>query len=339
MPRPSGGERATLQDVAALAGVSMATCSYVLSGRSDRVHPLPEVTQAKVIEAARRLGYAGNAAARALRRQRTELIALVYVPPVGPWLDRLTMQCEVIATEHGYSVIGLPIRRPDPAAHALRVISQGQVDGAIFAPGLAERVDLNSLSRTTRALLVFSEHLPAGPVDVIRNQVRHGLAEATTYLLGRGARRIAFLSKHDDDAGDDELYQGFLDAHQDAGVQVDPTLVRAGAVSREEAVVTVRSLLQLPEPPQALISATDRGALAALQAARDCGLQVPQELAVVGVGNTTEGAVSSPPLTSVGMAEFDFTEVVETLFTRIDDPTLPARELVLPWVLNPRQST
>ncbi|GAB2631981.1 LacI family DNA-binding transcriptional regulator [Kribbella swartbergensis] len=327
--------RTTLRDVAEAAGVSVATCSYVLSGRADRTTPLPEPTRRRVEEAARRLGYKGNTAARSLRRQRSELIALVYAPPVGPWLDRLTMQCEDIAAAHGYSVIGVPVRRLDRAAQSLRVITRGHVDGAIFTPGLSDDLDLTAARRSTRALMAFSDHLTLPGVDVVRNNVRQAVAEATAYLLDAGRERIAFLSHatpHDD------RYLGYVDALRGRGLDVDPGLVRVGAASREEAVVVVRDLLDSPNPPDALVSESDRGAFAALQAAVDRGFKVPDDLAVIGTGNTLEATYSSPPLTSVGMYQLDFTEMVEALFARIDDPTRPARELSMPWVLNRRAS-
>ncbi|WP_433162367.1 LacI family DNA-binding transcriptional regulator [Kribbella sp. CA-247076] len=327
--------RTTLRDVAVAAGVSVATCSYVLSGRADRTTPLPEPTRKRVEEAAQKLGYKGNTAARSLRRQRSELIALVYAPPVGPWLDRLTMQCEDIAAAHGYSVIGVPVRRLDRAAQSLRVITRGHVDGAIFAPGLSDDLELTAARRSTRALMAFSDHLDLKGVDVVRNNVRQAVAEATEYLLGAGRQRIAFLSHttpHDD------RYGGYVDALRAHGLAVDPELVRIGAASREEAVVVVRDLLSSPTPPDAIVSESDRGAFAALQAAVDRGFKVPDDLAVIGTGNTLEATYSSPPLTSVGMYQLDFTEMVEALFARIDDPSRPARELSMPWVLNHRES-
>ncbi|TWD79457.1 LacI family transcriptional regulator [Kribbella amoyensis] len=331
--------RITLRDVAAAAGVSVATCSYVLSGRADRTTPLPEATRRRVEEAARQLGYKGNTAARSLRRQRSELIALVYAPPVGPWLDRLTLQCEDIAAGHGYSVIGVPIRRLDRAAQSLRVITRGHVDGAIFAPDLADFLDLTAARRSTRALLAFSEHLEAPGIDIVRNNVREAVAEATAYLLASGRRRIAFLSHAQTvNPARSDRYQGYLDALGAAGVAIDPRLVRAGAAAREDAVLVVRDLLDLPDPPDALVSESDRGAFAALQAAADRGVKVPDDLAVIGTGNTREASYSAPPLTSVGMYQLDFTAIVEALFARIDDPTLPARQLSLPWILNRRQS-
>ncbi|MEV0290286.1 LacI family DNA-binding transcriptional regulator [Kribbella sp. NPDC050820] len=327
--------RTTLRDVAEAAGVSVATCSYVLSGRADRTTPLPEATRTRVEEAARRLGYKGNTAARSLRRQRSELIALVYAPPVGPWLDRLTMQCEDIAAGRGYSVIGVPVRRLDRAAQSLRVITRGHIDGAIFTPGLSDDLDLTAARRSTRALMAFSDNLRMPGVDVIRNNVRKALAEATTYLLDAGRERIAFLSHT---GAEDDRYLGYVDALHAHGLEVDPALVRIGAASREDAVVVVRELLDAPKPPDAIVSESDRGGFAALQAAVDRGVKVPDDLAVIGTGNTREATYSLPPLTSVGMYQLDFTEMVEALFARIDDPTLPARELSMPWVLNHRES-
>ncbi|MGW1342003.1 LacI family DNA-binding transcriptional regulator [Kribbella sp. NPDC002412] len=328
-------ERTTLRDVAEAAGVSVATCSYVLSGRADRTTPLPEATRTRVEEAARRLGYKGNTAARSLRRQRSELIALVYAPPVGPWLDRLTLQCEDIAAAHGYSVIGVPVRRLDRAAQSLRVITRGHIDGAIFTPGLSDDLDLTAARRSTRALMAFSDNLRMPGVDVIRNNVRKALAEATTYLLDAGRERIAFLSHT---GAQDDRYLGYVDALHAHGLEVDPALVRVGAASREDAVLVVRELLDSPKPPDAIVSESDRGGFAALQAAVDRGVKVPDDLAVIGTGNTREATYSLPPLTSVGMYQLDFTEMVEALFARIDDPTLPARELSMPWVLNHRES-
>ncbi|OZM75915.1 LacI family DNA-binding transcriptional regulator [Pseudonocardia sp. MH-G8] len=335
-----GKARPTLREVAAAAGVSVATCSYVLSGRSDRVRQLPQDTQDKVREAARRLGYAGNTAARVLRRQRTELIALVYAPPVGPWLDRLTMQCEDVAVAHGYSVIGLPIRHAERAEHSLRVITQGYVDGVIFAPGLADGLDLDRFARSTRAIVAFSDYLEPGPADLVRNQVRAAMGEAVEHLLKIGHRRIGYLAHtgRPADAGTRDRYLGYQDALERAGVPIDPALARPGAASREEALVGARELLDAADPPTALISESDRGAIAALQVARERGLAVPDDFAVIGVGNTQEAVVSFPALTSVGMAQFDFTEIVEVLFARIDEPDRPPRVLDLPWVLDRRAS-
>ncbi|TDW87842.1 DNA-binding LacI/PurR family transcriptional regulator [Kribbella pratensis] len=327
--------RTTLRDVAEAAGVSVATCSYVLSGRADRTTPLPEPTRRRVEEAAGRLGYKGNTAARSLRRQRSELVAIVYAPPVGPWLDHLTAQSEDIAAAHGYSVIGVPVRRLDRAAQSLRVITRGHVDGAIFVGGLSDELDLTAARRSTRALMAFSDTLEMPGVDVVRNNARTALAEATTYLIDAGRTRIAFLSHT---GAQEDRYLGYVDALRRAGREVDPGLVRIGAAAREDAVLVVRELLDAPNPPDAIVSESDRGGFAALQAAVDRGVKVPDDLAVIGTGNTREASYSQPPLTSVGMHQLDFTEMVEALFARIDDPTLPARELNMSWVLNHRAS-
>ncbi|WP_090590388.1 LacI family DNA-binding transcriptional regulator [Auraticoccus monumenti] len=334
----SRARRVTLRDVAEEAGVSVTTVSYVLSGRADRATGMPVETRERVAAAAERLGYTANTAARVLRRQRTELIALAYAPPVSPWLDQLTAQCEDLAAERGYSVIGLPIRRPERAAHSLRVLERGYVDGAIIV-SLPPDIDVNHYARTTRGLVVFHEHLSVPRVDVVRAHERAGMAAATRYLIEQGRRRIAYLAHAAPvDLSPGERYAGYRDAFAEAGRPVPDELVRTGADDRAGAVVAVRSLLDHPDPPDALVSESDRGALAALQAAADRGIKVPDDFAVVGAGNTSEGLFASPPLTSVGSDQLEFRPLVEALFARIEDPDRPAQEIVMPWRLHHRSS-
>jgi DNA-binding LacI/PurR family transcriptional regulator len=232
-------------------------------------------------------------------------------------------------------VIGVPVRRLDRAAQSLRAITRGHVDGAIFVGSLSDELDLTAARRSTRALMAFSDTLRMPGVDVVRNNARSALAEATTYLIDAGRQRIAFLAHS---TAHEDRYLGYVDALQAAGRAVDPALVRVGAAAREDAVLVVRDLLDGPNPPDAIVSESDRGGFAALQAAVDRGVKVPDDLAVIGTGNTREATYSQPPLTSVGMHQLEFTEMVEALFARIDDPTLPARELQMPWVLNHRES-
>jgi DNA-binding LacI/PurR family transcriptional regulator len=120
---------------------------------------------------------------------------------------------------------------------------------------------------------------------------------------------------------------------------VDPELVRPVADSRSDAYAGVRDLLRRPEPPTALLSATDRAAIDGIWAARDLGMAVPGELAVIGIGNIPEGLMISPALTTVGASALDFSREVARLFERLDATApLPGAELVAPWELIVRAS-
>jgi DNA-binding LacI/PurR family transcriptional regulator len=105
------------------------------------------------------------------------------------------------------------------------------------------------------------------------------------------------------------------------------------------AYAAVRDLLRRPQPPTALISATDRAAIDGIWAAHDLGVAVPDQLAVIGTGNIPEGLMISPPLTTVGAAALDFSREVARLFARLDAPTpFPGTELTAAWKLIARAS-
>jgi LacI family transcriptional regulator len=328
--------RITLQHIADAAGVSVATVSYVLSGRKDRANGPPAETRERVQTAAVELGYRANTSARTLRRQRTELIALVYRPPAGPWLDRLIVQAEDLAEARGYSLICVPIVRDGNVEQSLRAILRGYVDGVILAGGPLPGVMPERLAEATRGVIVFDEERdPARGIDVVRSEERRALREVTAYLISDGRRRIAYLA-HREPVG--QRRAGFLDAMTEAGIAVDDSLLIHGADDTAAAIASVEGLLGRGAAPDAIICESDRGGLAAVQVARSHGLAVPGDLAVIGIGNTTYAEISDPPLTSVGMPALDFGPVIETLFERIEDPDAPGRVLTLPWRVNRRAS-
>ena len=126
----------------------------------------------------------------------------------------------------------------------------------------------------------------------------------------------------------------------ECGLPLDPALTVAGADSRAAAYTATRRLLAAAEPPTALLSASDRGAVAAIAAAREVGVPVPGRLAVAGMGNAPEGAVITPALTTVGIDRLDFAPVVGRLFERIEASEPPdGTRLELPWQLIVRDST
>lgn len=344
--------RPTQRDVAQRAGVSTATVSYILSGRRDRATPVTPETRARVLAAVEELGYQLNHVARSLRRQRTELICLVYRMPDNPWVERLTEQLQAAAEDRRYSVIVLPIRSQVPNAAALRVLRERYVDGAIVAPGARiEAGELRRLADAGLSLVVFDDTLTPAGYDVVDQSQEAACRALVRHLLDRGHRRIGFLA-HAGDVGDtagdtgnhadDSLalkYRSVAAAFADAGVPLDPELVVVGADSRARAYTETQRLLRRRTPPTALVSASDRGAIDAIWAARDLGRSVPGDLAVAGIGNTDEGEAITPALTTVGVPELDFTLIINRLFDRIDAGGSGDGRLALPWQLIVRDST
>ncbi|MGA8117968.1 MAG: LacI family DNA-binding transcriptional regulator [Actinocatenispora sp.] len=336
----------TQRDVAQRAGVSTATVSYILSGRRDRVAPVTPETRARVLRAVDDLGYQLNHVARSLRRQRTELVCLVYRLPESPWLERLTEQLQECAESHGYSAIGLPLRSGTPSGPALRVLRERLVDGAILAPGTRIPPDeLTRLARRGLALMVFEDGLTPDGFDVVDQDQATACRSVVRHLHERGHRRIGYLA-HDAELAPDAdavqalKYRSFVAEMTALGLGVDDRLVVAAADSRARAYTETQRLLRADEPPTALLSASDRGAVDAIWAARDLGRSVPGDLAVAGIGNTHEGETITPTLTTVGMPRLDFSPSIGRLFERVHAPAgLPGARLRQPWTLIVRDSS
>lgn len=343
IPVDVDGRPPTQRDVALRAGVSTATVSYILSGRRGRENPVSEATRQRVLDAARDLGYQGNHAARSLRRRRTEFVCVVHRPPSNPWADRLVEQVYDAASRYGYSMIMMPAGPGDRARMVARMLREQYVDGAILtsyrgAPG----EELGGLARNGLALVAFDDVVEPDGFDVVRQFQSAACYRAVEHLIGRGHRRIAFFGRGDPTRPpeDDVRFAAYRRALADHGIPVDESLTIAAAEHRAAAHLATAALLERDDPPTALFSASDRGGIAAIRAAQQVGKSVPHDLAVVGVGNTDEGEVIAPALTSVGTPVFDFTVVVERFFERVmTRASLPGIELHQPWDLIVRQSS
>ncbi|GGT04115.1 LacI family DNA-binding transcriptional regulator [Nonomuraea spiralis] len=324
--------RPTARQVAELANVSVATVSYVLSGR-DR--PVGAQTRQRVLDAARQLGYTPDQAARSLRRRSTQRVCLVLGSFGGvPADERLAADLHERADARGYSVVTLAVCSPARARSATDVLLGGIADGALFNV-TGDHLTGDLLAELAAAELPMvalrNEDVPEG-CDVVRTPETEACAEAVEHLLAGGRRRIVFMGQRCELTRDRPVgrllgYTTALDRHGVAERVVIP-----GADDRVSAYRTAAELLRSPDRPDALFAATDRAAISVVQAARDAGLRVPDDLAVVGVGNIDEGLISNPPLSTVGPLRHDFTDVVDLLFDRLqaEEPP-PGREIVRPW--------
>ncbi|MCG5218178.1 LacI family DNA-binding transcriptional regulator [Streptosporangium sp. KLBMP 9127] len=323
--------RPTARDVAGLAGVSVATVSYVLSGR-DR--PVGAETRRKVLEAAEQLGYTPNQAARSLRRRRTQRVCLVQGTVGGvPTDERVARDLHEMADALGFSVISLAVYSAARARAAQDLLLGRIADGALVNVS-GEHLTYDMLTALTRSglpmVVMRNEPVPEG-CDVVRVPATDACREAVEDLLLRGRRRVAFIAHRS------ELYReepsdrmrGYLQALNRHGAE---PIVVPGADDRISGYRATADLLTRPDRPDAIFAASDRAAISAIWAVRDAGLRVPEDVAVVGVGNIDEGLITKPPLSTVGPVTYDFTEVVRLLFDRLqaEDPP-PVREIVRPW--------
>lgn len=289
--RPSG--RVTIGDVARTAGVSVATVSKVIN---DRYGVAPD-TSARVHQVIADLGYESSIVARSLRSRRTNVIGIL-VAEFEPFSTELLKGISEAVEGTGYELLAYSggMGRHDRVGWEQRYLSRlagTLIDGAVLVTPTVVN------PRNTIPVVAVDPHTgPSGPPTVDSDNLA-GARAATEHLLELGHRRIGFIGGRTDLESARLREKGYRDAHEAAGVAVDPELLRVGGYRPETTDSPAHELLTLPDRPTAIFAANDLSAIRTMDVAHDLGLRVPGDVSVVGFDNVPESALTDPPLTTV----------------------------------------
>jgi len=278
-PLPGHGP-ARIADVAALAGVGVATVSRVMNG-SAQVRP---ATRDRVLEAIRTLNYRPSSVARNLSLQRTMVVAALL-----PWFTNPSAVQRVRGIVEGlsssqYDLMVFDIESEARQRRAFELFDRGdRADGLLVVSTLPPEQEVERI-RAARipCILVDAVHpaLPSIAVDDVA-----GGALATRHLVELGHRRIALIGDPPPEFRFEwsrDRTHGYERALGQAGIEVRPEYVREGTRLVHVARAIATELLSLPERPTAIFASSDTQALGTLEAARTLGIRVPQELSIVG---------------------------------------------------------
>ena len=167
--------------------------------------------------------------------------------------------------------------------------------------------------------------------------------DATRHLLDLGVTRIAAIGAQPDESytTPQQRTAGYEAALREAGIEPDPELMQPAAhYRRADGYAAAQTLLALADRPQAIFCYSDLLAMGALRAVFDAGLRVPEDIAIIGIDDIEEGRYSRPSLSTVSLdTPFIAHHAVARIVARIDDPDVPAEEVVAPHVVLPREST
>lgn len=328
--------RPTIRDVAGRAGVSLATASHVLSRGTSVTIRVSEPTRERVRAAAAELGYVASQAARGMRRGRTDRVAVAIWSLEWPWDRSIAEAAARVLPEHGYQVVIL-------LGDAWRqFMLSGGADGVILGvipEGVSEDATMVELARRGVAQVVVSDAIEIDGVDVVAPQPEVGIAAGIDYLTARHHRIACIRRRPQAQRTPPSRYSGYAEGLRRAGLPVDEDLVRTSYHRRDDAYAAALSLLRMDDPPSAIFATDDMEALQALRAAFRLGLRVPEDVEIVGVGNSTEGLQSDPPLTTVGPDPF-FDRICAMMLDRLEGraPTVGVR-VPAPWRLHVRGTT
>lgn len=288
--------RPTLAHVAQQAGVSLASASRALNGASASEEMVKRVQQA-VVE----LGYVADATARSLKVGRTDQLALAVADLGNPVYVSMMRAIERTVRTAGYRLV-LSSTGADPAEEIaiLRSLAHGYADGLILSPLRITEDLITALAGAAVPVAVIGTIPSRLPVDNVRANSPRGVALAVTHLLETGRGRIAFVNGPLDTVPGSARARGFATAMQDAGLAVDQTLQ---VVAEEFTHAAGDAAVDQLDGSRfdAVLCANDLLAVGVIRALAARGLQVPEDVAVVGMDDTELAQLCTPPLTSVNL--------------------------------------
>jgi LacI family transcriptional regulator len=348
------GQRATLRDVAARAGVSVSTVSRVVTG-AVAVDP---TTAEKVRDAVAVLGYTPNLLARSFRRRVTHTIGLLVPDNSNPFFAELARAIEDAGFAEGYSVVlcNSDLSAAKQAAY-IDVLLAKQVDGLILvssgliqhgagqADGDANRqadgqAEVARIRAAGVPCVVVDRDLGETPVDQVLVDNRLGGALVGEHLVGLGHRRIACIVGPSDLTPSAGRVAGFRQALADRGLAVAPEALVRGDGRPEGGGGAARDLLARGVAFTAVFAFNDQMAAGAIGALRRAGLRVPEDVSVVGFDDIPHASATYPALTTVAQPIEEIGAAgVRLLLDRIAWPDAPWARIELPTRLVVREST
>jgi LacI family transcriptional regulator len=306
----------TLRDVAKRAGVSAMTVSRVING-SAAVDP---ETQRAVESAILELDYVPNRVARGLVSQKTKTIGLIVPDVVNPFFAPVVRGAETTARKAGYRVLlcnseaDLRLER-----EYISDLVEHRVDGLLLAPASdRSRVALLPLMRSKFPIVLLDRSLPEIDCDVVVSDSIAGGRKLTEHLIKVGHRRIAHFTDSDDVSTGRDRLQGYRDALQATGIPYSEDLVFRTTVDRIGGYRAAQQMLALDPLPTAIFTVNNMTVVGAMEALRERGLKVPQDMGLVCYDDVEHLAVLSPFLTVMDQpAETFGTLGAQLLFERM----------------------
>ena len=327
----------TIRDVAERAGVSTTTVSHVVN-RTRKVDPR---TAARVLTAIDELGYRPNALARSMRRGRTHTVGIVVPDIANPFFGDLARSLEDHMFERDYSAI---ICNSDgdatKEARYLDVLLSKKVDGLLLIAASHTHDGLGWLSRQGPPTIVVDRELDEPSVSQVMVENRRGGYLAGRHLLELGHQDIAVIAGPGGLGTSARRLEGFRDALTEAGVELPEARIFRGDFRAASGRAAIDGWIRQAPPPTAVFAENDLMAVGALSAAHAAGLEVPDDLSVVGFDGIAFGADVTPPLTTVSQSTDDVAAAaIELLFERLRDSHAAPRLVELPVALSVRGSS
>jgi LacI family transcriptional regulator len=321
--------RVTIQDVATHAGVSAMTVSRVIN-ESPRVSV---DTRRRVQASISKLGYVPNRLARSLIQRRTSAFGVIVPDVANPFYTLVVRGVEQVAWRAGFHVILCDTQANlERERGYLEDMVAFQVEGVLIAPvSDLTRPNLRLLTRNNVPFVLIDRSIAGFDGDLVQGDSVSGARELVQHLTALGHRRIGMITESSDVSTARDRLQGYREALEDAGIQFDPELVaESSTIDPDLACESTLRVLALPDPPTAIFAVNNIAVVGVVEAARQQGLAVPGDLALVCFDDIEHVSRLYPFLTVMAQpAETFGTIATQLLLDRLSGRVAQRRRIVV----------
>lgn len=334
MTSSRAAERVTIIDVAKEANVSFATVSRVVNGKG---YVSPQ-TRDRVMTAMTRTGYVVNRQARGLAGGRYQVVGLLVPDLDTSYIGEILRGIDEELAANSYDLMLYTThRRKTRESIFVGSLTQGMTDGLLMILPTDPGSYIESIKRRAFPYVMIDHGGMDDKGPSVGATNFQGAFDATCYLIELGHRRIGFITGNQEMGCAVDRLAGYRHALARAGIEHDPTIVKEGDFHEPLAYQRAIELVTMEGRPTAIFASNDLTAFGVIDAARDAGLKVPEDLSVIGFDDIPGASYSNPPLTTVRQPLLEMGRLAtRMLFERIADPKLDVRRIEMPTELKIR---
>jgi DNA-binding LacI/PurR family transcriptional regulator len=328
--------RATISDVAEIAGVSISTVSRVL----NNTVPVDEEAAQRVREAVAQLNYTPHSAARMLASRRTNTIGLLLLDIGGDFYTPMLRGIEAVCSQAGYDLLIHSTITSMSGSPSRRALGEHNTDGLLVFTDAVDHAELKRLQEIGFPVVLLHQSSPhdlAIPVITVENQ--SGAQNIVDHLIeAHGRKRILFLQGPIGNEDSEQREKGYRQSLKKHSLRFDASLVVRGGFEPNQAHAVVAQLLKAGLEFDAIFTGDDDNAVGVIQALREAGRDIPGEVAVAGFDDSLFARILTPPLTTVRAPIEQVGQAAARQLLRLIRSEPVEARLVLPTELIIRQS-
>jgi DNA-binding LacI/PurR family transcriptional regulator len=265
-------------------------------------------TKARIQHLAKEMGYSPDSLARSLVTRQTHTVGVVVTTIADPFIAEVVQGIEATAQDHGYTVILCNSRAvPEREIAAVEMLRSKRVDAVIVTSSRVGALYLAHLERIGVPIVLINNHNEESGrytfTVTVDNQ--HGGHLATKHLIDLGHQRIAYITAPADHSSDLDRMTGYHQSLSEAGLEPSPALIIPGNGRADGGELAFHMLTRLDQLPTAVFCYNDMTAIGLMSAARQAGLCIPRDLAVVGFDDIQFASHCYPPLTTIAQPKIE----------------------------------